>query len=183
MAPEAPTHFADDRYPSCGAAMSDASDVDRLGHQLVRLLRLVERTQAHLASAHGVERATYMLLARLVKGGPQRLSLLAENVHSAPSTVSRQVGYLVRNGLVERRTDPDDGRACVLAPTEAGTATFQRHRGQRNEHLARMLADWSADDRHRLVDLLDRFNTEFENCPPVDLARTSGTVRTERETR
>jgi DNA-binding MarR family transcriptional regulator len=146
-----------------GPARLEAAD--QLGCQLVRLMRLIERTAAQTASrrADGIERAAYVLLAHLVREGAQRAGALAEAVHSDPSTVSRQVGTLVQHGLVERRSDPLDGRACLLAATEQGRRVFDEHRAERNENTARILATWSPSEVRLLTELLDRFNSDFEH--------------------
>ena len=141
---------------------------DRLGHQLIRLMRLVERRHPTKVGAEGVERAAYVLLARLVLEGPRRLNILAEAVHSDPSTVSRQVAALVRVGYVERRSDPDDGRACLLAATAEGLRIFEANRDRRNQEISRLMTDWDEDDRRLLVALLDRFTTDMER--PADPA-------------
>jgi DNA-binding MarR family transcriptional regulator len=137
---------------------------DELGTQLIRLVRLLDRTHAQRQAEHpdAVERATYHLLVHLVKDGSQRAGALAEAVHSDPSTVSRQVGQLVRLGLVERTADPDDGRAALLAATPEGRRVFEENRRLRNERIAALLADWPREDRRELVRLLARFTTDFE---------------------
>src|SRR5690606_23643492 len=96
---------------------ADLALADQVSGQLIRLVRLMDRKQAQYQAEHpdAVERATYYLLVHLVKGGPQRAGALAEAVHSDPSTISRQVGHLVRLGLVERTSGPEVGRATVLA--------------------------------------------------------------------
>lgn len=144
--------------------MSRLADVDALSQELVRLVRLVDRTRADCATrcGEGLERAAYLLLARLVAEGPQRLSVLAEAVHSDLSTVSRQVAQLVALELVQRHPDPRDGRAARLTATEAGQRVFDEHRRIRNQHTAAVLAGWPAQDVQRLVALLDRLNTDFE---------------------
>lgn len=150
---------------------------DRIGHQLIRLMRLVERRRTKVGH-DGVERAGYVLLARLVLGGPRRSNALAEAVRSDPSTVSRQIAALVRVGLVERRSDPDDGRACLLAATDEGLRVFEAHRDHRNREISTFTADWDPADRVRLATLLQRFvegleehhEIEDEPAPP----RTSG---------
>ncbi|MGH3438301.1 MAG: MarR family winged helix-turn-helix transcriptional regulator [Sciscionella sp.] len=149
-----------------GQARLDAAD--RLGYQMVRFIRLISRIGAHLAAHQkdGIESAAYALLAHLVLDGPRRTTALAEAMHSDPSTVSRQSAALVRNGLVERRPDPEDGRACLLAATAHGERTFEHNRRQRDAHIATMLAGWPDADIHRLVDLLDSFNTSFESYRP-----------------
>ncbi|HEX2300043.1 MAG TPA: MarR family transcriptional regulator [Pseudonocardiaceae bacterium] len=113
-------------------------------------------------SRDGVDGAAYVLLAHLVAEGPQRISALAEAVHSDPSTVSRQVAQLVQRGLVERRPDPRDGRAARLTATGAGRQVYDDHRLIRNQHTAAALAGWPAADIQHLVTLLGRLNTDFE---------------------
>src|SRR5687767_11732729 len=94
-----------------GAAVpeEELAVADAVGTQLGRLMRLVERAQAlyHAEHPDAVERATYHLLVHLVNDGPRRAGALAEAVLSDPSTVSRQIGHLVRLGLVERTADPE----------------------------------------------------------------------------
>lgn len=150
---------------TAGLAPGDLALADGLGGELVRLVRLMDRAHSHWHVQHpdAVERSAYLLLVHLVKDGPQRSSVLAESVHSDPSTVSRQVGQLVRLGLVERRPDPQDGRACLLAATAEGARVFERNRVQRIELLGEMLSDWSTSEQETLRDLLARFNTDFEN--------------------
>ena len=138
---------------------------DRIGHQLIRLIRLLERRHPAKIGPDGVERAAYVLLARLVLEGPRRSNALAEAVHSDPSTVSRQVAALVRVGLVERRSDPDDGRASLLAATDEGHRVFEANRDLRNQQISSMTAGWPEEDRETLAALLTRFTAEIERHP------------------
>jgi DNA-binding MarR family transcriptional regulator len=138
---------------------------EEVGSQLVRLVRLVERSQARHHATHpdAVDRATYLLLVHLVRDGACRASALAEAVHSDPSTVSRQVAHLVRLGLVERVADPADGRATLLVATDEGRRVFEENRQQRNRVIAGLIADWPADDRHAFARLLTRFTDRLES--------------------
>ena len=137
---------------------------DQLGLQLVRLLRLSNHAKQHFTArtGHGIERSNYALLATLIHVGPLRANALAEAIHSDPSTVSRQVGTLVGQGLVQRRIDPGDGRACVLAPTDEGIRVFKANHEQRTRQIRRMLEDWPDDEQATLVRLLTKLNTEIE---------------------
>ena len=138
---------------------------DGVGSAMIRLVRLIERKRDRYQAENpnSVERAAYHLLAHLVLDGPRRASALAEAVHSDPSTISRQVGGLVKLGYVERTADPDDGRATQLAATAEGRRVFEENRRARNESLADLLATWSPDDRLALRDLLGRFAADLEN--------------------
>ena len=137
---------------------------DEIGSQLVRLVRLIERVQAQYQAEHpdAVDRATYLLLVHLVKDGARRAGALAEAVHSDPSTISRQIGHLVKLGYVERTADPEDGRATLLAATAEGRRVLEENRRLRNERFSQILASWSDADRAALSTMLGRLATDIE---------------------
>jgi DNA-binding MarR family transcriptional regulator len=141
---------------------------DQLSHELVRLVRLINKAKSQVAAPgpDGIERAAYAILFCLIHEGPQRTSKLAEFLHSEISTISRQSSSLVQHGLVERQADPEDGRACLLAPTAEGMRVFEENRKQRNQWLAELLGDWSDDDRRKLTQLFARLNTAIEEHSP-----------------
>ncbi len=137
---------------------------DAVSTALIRLVRLLERGRAQYQAENpdAVERATYLLLVHLVKGGPQRAGALAEAVHSAPSTISRQIAHLVKLGHVERTADPVDGRATLLAATDEGRRVFEENRRLRNERFSQILAAWSEADRATLATMLGRLAGDIE---------------------
>lgn len=143
-------------------------DADRLGAQLIRFVRAVNRAETQLAKVgpDGLEKLAYAMLFCLVHDGPQRTGKLADQLHAEISTISRQTRYLVAHGLVERRADPIDGRACVLAATDEGVRVLAENRRLRNHWPAEVTADWPAADRSTLIALLDRLNCGIESTPP-----------------
>ena len=99
----------------------------------------------------------YLLITRLAVDGPVRSSELAEKVHADPSTVSRQIAMLVKDGYVERRADPMDGRASLLVITERGREFHAEHVRLRNEHYQRVLADWTEEECRLFAMMTARF--------------------------
>ena len=150
----------------------DLELADRLARQLFRLIRTVERTKAQVAAVQPdrMERACFGLLVELADRGPRRMTALAEAVLADPSTVSRQVAQLVDLGYVARQPDPEDGRASQLAATEQGLAHLTAMRHRRNQMLAAVQRGWSAEDRERLIHLMERLNDDFETHRPQLLA-------------
>lgn len=140
-----------------------------------------QATLGHKMSRAGVDRSAVMLLKTLVHIGPSRSSALAAAVHSDPSTVSRQIAGLVRDGLVERRADPEDGRASVLAPTDAGVRLLEEQRKRIGLALARVVRRWDPDDVETFLDLLDRFVTDHENNLPAMINECVAIARSEGE--
>jgi DNA-binding MarR family transcriptional regulator len=153
---------------------------DRVAMALIRLNKMHACVSSHMSKA-GLDKASFVLLANLNHLGPSRSSALAEAVFSDPSTVSRQVATLVKEGLVERRADPDDGRASVLAVTEAGTRLLEERRLMRNKAIARMLADWSEGDLTAFIEYFERFVGNYERALPDFIAESGLGPRSEGE--
>lgn len=153
-------------------------DPDCVPSRVMRLVHTVGRfkQQIQAASRGEAEWAYNLVLFHLVSTGPLRASALAESVHADPSTVSRQVGALVKDGLIRRQADPEDGRASLLAATDQGLALYSRHIERRDGHYRAMLANWSARDVQRFADLLARFTTDFEAYKHIILADVTGAV-------
>jgi DNA-binding MarR family transcriptional regulator len=153
-------------------------DAEAVVDQIVRFVRLMKRASARFASQQkdGVEQAAYHLLAVLATEGPQRTTTLAEAVHSDTSTVSRQVGALVRHGLVERQADPADGRACLLAATSTGLQCFEQQRRARIDQVAGVLSHWTSDDLRTVATLLERLNNDFEAHDTNTGAGSAGSI-------
>lgn len=141
------------------------TDIDELATTFSRLMRTFNRArQQFLARArHNVEWSSQLLISTVVNEGPLRASALAELVQSDASTVSRQVAQLVKDGYLERRADPADGRASLLVATAQGRELHQDHMQVRNEHFQRMLDHWSERDVRRFSALLSRFTDDFLN--------------------
>ena len=107
----------------------------------------------------------WALLVPLERDGDQRCSALAVQVGVDVSVASRQLAVLTRLGYVERRPDPQDGRASLLRLTDAGTAALAATRELRAEWALGALADWDEAEARVLSDLLDRLVTDLETAP------------------
>jgi DNA-binding MarR family transcriptional regulator len=138
----------------------DVRVASRIGTGLAQLIRLIERAAA--ARGEDLDRASFMLLHTLVCLGPSRVTMLAAAVHSDPSTVSRQAAHLVDLGLLERRADPGDGRASLLAITDAGTALLERARQRRDDRIEAITGSWQPAEREQFANLIDRFTAGYE---------------------
>lgn len=167
------------------AASSQQRSVAALGEQLILLQRSLhalrqQQTAGRATSAQGVEWAAYGLLFHLVARGPQRSSALAEAACVDPSTVSRQVAQLVKADLVERRSDPDDGRASILVATERGRAAYRAKVEHRERFFAELLDGWSDGEVAALTTLLTRLNESItqHRAAPVDAAPPGTTPTT-----
>ncbi len=139
------------------------ADVSNVADTFVDLARTFTRARAKLLAQaqHDVEWSAHVVLKALSLEGPMRASDLADRIDSDPSTVSRQVAALVKNGFIERQADPEDGRASLLVPTSKADVVLEEHNEIRLEHFNRMLSDWTERDLRRFASLLRRFTHDF----------------------
>jgi DNA-binding MarR family transcriptional regulator len=148
------------------AGTTPGAPVRQVADNFVGLMRSFGRAKARFLAAaeHDVEWSAQIILRHLSVNGPMRASALADCLQSDPSTVSRQVAALVKDGLLERRADPEDGRASILVLTPRAGDVIARHEQLRLEHFAAMLADWSDRDLHTFAELLARFTLDFDSA-------------------
>ena len=140
------------------------------------LQRTVRRSKARLLAAAGddVESATHLLLHTVDAEGPMRASALAASVHADLSTVSRQVAVLVGRELLERRADQRDGRACVLAVTEAGRAAIAEHERRRQAFFDQVLAGWNPAELRQFAQQMERFTAAYDHVHAAWMGARAG---------
>jgi DNA-binding MarR family transcriptional regulator len=93
----------------------------------------------------------------------------AARLNLAPNTVSGLVRALVEHGLVERRPDPDDGRATRIHLTAERAERRARRADSRADKLATHLATLSTEDRAALeaaLPVLRALITDLRDEPP-----------------
>jgi DNA-binding MarR family transcriptional regulator len=146
------------------SSAAPSADVAAVADSVTELLRSFGKARARMlaAAAHDVEWSAHVLLKCIANEGQLRASDVAEYLHSDPSTVSRQVAALVKDGLLERRADPADGRASLLALTAKADAVLAEHDQIRVEHFAHVLDGWSDTDLRRFATMLRRFTQAYE---------------------
>ncbi|RMI33199.1 MarR family winged helix-turn-helix transcriptional regulator [Streptomyces triticirhizae] len=120
--------------------------------ELTRVLGEFTRASIRLPGTERHSFTTLSVLHTLTHRGPLRLSALTENEQITQPAVTQLVGRLEREGLVERRSDPGDGRAVLVAVTPAGARiTRARHR-DRVRRLARLTAEGLSAEERRAID-------------------------------
>ena len=102
----------------------------------------------------GIAPSQFRALNVLLGHGEMRLSTLAEHLRIAPRSATEVVDDLQQRGLAERRPDPADRRATLVALTEQGRSTGEGVRTARAAASERLFSMLSADDRTELARIL-----------------------------
>lgn len=87
----------------------------------------------------------------------RKMSGLAGKLRIDPSSATRAVQRLVKDGLAERFPSPEDGRVVMVRITSEGRRAHREVAARRALVMERILSAFGPDDRAALADLLDRF--------------------------
>ena len=130
-----------------------------------RLARHLDRSRRSAFTASGLEPWEFDVLAALRRAGaPYQLSpkaLLQQTLVSS-GTMTNRIDRLVERGLVERRTDPHDGRGVLVCLTPLGLERADAAITELLADEAELLAGLSRADQERLSALLRKLSLDFD---------------------
>jgi DNA-binding MarR family transcriptional regulator len=132
--------------------------------ELLEILRLIVRASRNAGPGSDREdmpRWKAAVLGLLAREGEQRLGQVAAHLEVDPSVASRQVATLEQLGLVTRRPDPADGRAQLLAVSEAGVAVLDGYRALQARWVAEALDGWDDAEVAHLAARLQQLITDL----------------------
>ncbi|MEV0845944.1 MarR family transcriptional regulator [Streptomyces sp. NPDC049954] len=111
--------------------------------RLKRLNRFAEAETRRTFAAHGLDAASFDVLATLRRNGPPyRLTpaALMRDAMVTSGAVTQRLDRLERRGLVERAPSPDDGRVVLVTLTDEGHAVLDATLPDHLATEARLLA-------------------------------------------
>ncbi|MBX3194776.1 MAG: MarR family transcriptional regulator [Schumannella sp.] len=130
-----------------------------------RLAKHLDRARRRAFSASGLEPWEFDVLAALRRAGaPYQLSpksLLQQTLVSS-GTMTNRIDRLVERRLVERRTDPHDGRGVLVVMTSRGAEAVDDAISELLAGEAELLEGLSRADQDRLATLLRKLSLDFD---------------------
>jgi DNA-binding MarR family transcriptional regulator len=142
----------------------DTSLSDTASHLRNAIVRSARRLRQEGAEETGGMSATAVsALATINRSGPLTPSEIAAIERVKRPSMTRTLGCLEREGLVERTPDPTDGRSFLVAINEAGRDRMARLRRRKNAYLARRLRDLDPEEvatLARAAELLERMRED-----------------------
>ena len=154
----------------------ESDDSDRLVAGLDRIATFARMARWREAEPLGLTPTQMACLSRLSARGPSRVTLLARLLGVTQATASDVVAALERKKLVERRPDPDDGRATRVRLTVAG-AEIARQASRPPAALARAVAALPAAESAGLHRALSRIILSLQQAGEIEPQRLCLTCR------
>jgi DNA-binding MarR family transcriptional regulator len=141
---------------------------EHLLSHIERELTLISRHQLAATAAGVLDRSAYVMLNRIDATGPMTARALAGALQLEISTVTRQVGAMLRDHLVERVPDPAGGLARLIRITPTGATRLATDRDRYRASLSKVVADWpdpECADLYRLLRALNERIEELQDAP------------------
>jgi DNA-binding MarR family transcriptional regulator len=146
------------RSVECGPVARKRRDYGAFPAFLRAHRAVTQRLEREIEVETGLPLSWYEVLLVLNSAPDRRLRIneLADGVILSRSRVSRLVDEMTRAALVERQTDPADGRGCFAAMTPEGRARFRRaapvHLRGIEEHFGRHLTSTEHETMKRALE-------------------------------
>lgn len=118
---------------------------------MTALLTVVHSTQRARSKGAASRLATLAAIATQPGVTP---SALSEELTVHPSSITRQIQALEREGAVRVAADPEDGRSCRVRLTAAGRAELSRLNKLSFQRYAAFVASWTSEEVRALTTLL-----------------------------
>src|SRR6185312_2247596 len=135
-----------------------------------RLARHLDRARRAAFTASGLDSWEFDVLSALRRAGsPYQLSpkaLLQQTLVSS-GTMTNRIDRLVERRLVERRTDPHDGRGVLVVMTATGRERVDAAISGLLAVEAELLEGLSRADQDRLATLLRKLSLDFDEPAPT----------------
>ena len=101
----------------------------------------------YLVDRDDLSASAALVLNRINREGPMRLTALAQAEGASQSGMTQLVQRMERQGLLERWSDPDDGRASLVMLGEAGRKFWDARGDVLRQRVGSLLAGVSEDDQ------------------------------------
>lgn len=141
-------------------AKTDIPLSERAAHLRTAIVRTARRLrQEAAAETTGLTPTSVAALATIERHGPLTPSEIAEIERVKRPTITRTLGCLEREGLIDRAPDPADGRSSLVSINGAGRERLRRLRGRKNAYLARRMKDLTDEEvetLERAAEILER---------------------------
>lgn len=133
-------------------------DDETLAEQFWGVARRLRQLSRETLQPWDVSPSHARVLRVLAHHGALRLGDLSAHLRIAARSTTEVVDALEQRGLVERRADPDDRRATLVALTDQGKHVSRSIRSARKAEAERLFSDLSPTDQANLRRILRKLN-------------------------
>jgi DNA-binding MarR family transcriptional regulator len=111
---------------------------------------------------YSIEPGQFDTLEQLVLHGSISMGNLADALRVDPSTATRAIQRLIKDGLAEKVSHDGDGRVVFVAPSERGRMIHTRVTDQRRNLVFAIVEQFEPEEREVIAASLERFSRALD---------------------
>ncbi len=135
---------------------------ERVIAALIGAMRRLQRPiSRHIAGA-GLTPTQFAVLETVLQKGPRTVNQIIGDVLSTSGNIAVVIDNLVRDGMLEKTPNPDDGRSRLIALTHEGEARIRAYYPRHRDELRRLLAGFDRAEKSRLIAGLAELNRALD---------------------
>ena len=124
---------------------------------LHRVSNEIDKRSMQVFKRHGLSIGQFAVLEVLYHKGDMTVGQVQEKILSTSGTIPVIVKNLERQGFLERFSDPDDKRKCILHITDQGSRLIQEVFPENRTVIIESMIHWSDTEKEELLRLLKKF--------------------------
>ena len=113
---------------------------------------------------HVIEPGQMDTLEKIVMSESMRMGEVADAMRVDPSTATRAVQRLIKDGLVERIAHDGDARVVVVGPTDLGREVYLHVTELRRKVVLAVVEQFPEAERGMVADILERFSAAVDRA-------------------
>lgn len=140
--------------------MSDAQLSKQILDTIPKSMRTIRNEMRQFAKGQ-LTVPQFRVLVKLAKGSTTHKEV-AEWLGVTPATLTRMIDTLVERKLVQRQSDPNDGRQTILHATSQGKTQYERYRAKAQVSFQNKMSILSEDEKIALAEGLTVLSKLFQ---------------------
>lgn len=135
---------------------------------LDQLHQLYSQMTSKFGHCTGVSPSRLRLLQQLYHHDEISQTALQKELQIDSAAITRQLKLLEAEGVITRRTNPDDNRITLVQLTESGRSNIVAYLEEKVRFLDSMLQDFSEEEQKQLAGMIERLQANIQGHKGVD---------------
>ncbi|MCR1955016.1 MarR family transcriptional regulator [Clostridioides mangenotii] len=125
---------------------------------LTRSTNKLNRRSNTVFRNHGLSTMQFAVLEVLYHKGDLRIGEIIEKILATGGNMTVVINNLVKEGMVEKYTDPKDSRSNIIHITDKGKSKIEEIFPEHLLDLDDFLKNISSEEKHKLIDILKKLS-------------------------
>lgn len=128
---------------------------------LSRTYLYIMRETEQILREHDLTKGQFSVMEALYHKGEMTATALRAKILATPGNLPVIIRNLVRDGYIDKRTDPRDKRSSLLTLTDSGRDKIEAVMPENERRIKRIIGVWDKAEQKEMLRLLKKFRREY----------------------